>query len=435
MNRNAVRSSPSPPSGDHGARSARLLWGNHLVAGLGSHWAGVRGRGSWFQRSAKFHRSCVTTLAALAVTFWAVTASAHNPSKSYLSLSLESNQLTGQWDIPLRDLQTVVPLELDSDGIVTWEKLHARFPAIAAYALAHLKISIGGMPATMRVTATDPAVEEFSDGSYLELPFTVDMPATKPAERLAIDYELFFDVNSLHRGLLRLETNGITQSAVFTPDHRAQEFELSAPTPGRQFLAFLREGVWHIWTGYDHILFLVALLLPSVLQREAGRWREVAAFRPAFMNILKIVTAFTVAHSLTLSLATLGIVRLPSRLTESTIAASVVLAAANDLWPIVRERGWIVAFGFGLVHGFGFATALSDLGLVHGAMFLTLVGFNLGVEVGQLAIVGVFLPVAFGLRRMWVYQVPLLRLGSVVIMLVAGTWLAERVFDFKVLPF
>jgi hypothetical protein len=151
--------------------------------------------------------------------------------------------------------------------------------------------------------------------------------------------------------------------------------------------------------------------------------------------VLKIVSAFTIAHSLTLSLAVLGIVRLPSRLTESAIAMSVILAAANNLWPLVRERGWIVAFVFGLVHGFGFATALSDLGLRHVGLALALLGFNAGVEIGQLAIVAVFLPVAFALRRTWLYQTPLLRFGSVFVILIAGAWCAERVLDLKFMPF
>jgi len=235
--------------------------------------------------------------------------------------------------------------------------------------------------------------------------------------------------------LLRLESNGQTQSAVFSPEQPVQSFEVGVVSPGKQFLAFLREGIRHIWTGYDHILFLLALLLPAVLQREGGDWRGVAAFRPAFMNVLKIVTAFTLAHSLTLSLATLGIVRLPSRLTESAIAASVALAAANNLWPMVRERGWLVAFAFGLVHGFGFANALSELGLAHSAPALALVGFNLGVEIGQLAIVAVFLPLAYALRRSWSYQQLGLRLGSAFIVLMAGVWLLERALNFKVLPF
>jgi hypothetical protein len=235
--------------------------------------------------------------------------------------------------------------------------------------------------------------------------------------------------------MVRLECDGRTETASCTPDRATQQFEIGAANPGRQFLVFLREGVWHIWTGYDHILFLLALLLPSVLRREAGQWRGVDGLRPAFVNIFKIVTAFTVAHSLTLSLATLQIVRLPSRVTESAIAASVVLAAANNLWPFIRERGWMVAFAFGLIHGFGFANALSDLGLVHGTLALTLVGFNLGVEAGQLVIVCLFLPAAFALRNTRFYQRPLLHFGSALIIVVAGVWLMERIFNFKLLPF
>ena len=369
----------------------------------------------------------------LAVCFLASSAHAHDLSKSYLSLAFESNQLTGQWDVPLKDLQTVVPLDADHDGFVTWDELNARYTNATTYIFAHLKISIDGHPVTCRILNTEPAVEDFTDGTYVEIPFAIEnIPDPKTIE---LNYQLFFDVNSLHRGLMRLQYGDKTESTVFSPDKTTQSFVIGVSSPGRQFLAFLREGIFHIWTGYDHILFLLALLLPAVLHREGGKWQGVPALRPAFFNVLKIVTAFTAAHSLTLSLAALQVVRLPSRLTESAIAFSVVLAAANNLWPVVRERGWIVAFFFGLVHGFGFANALADLGLVHSALALTLVGFNLGVEVGQLAIVIVFLPVAFALRNSWFYQKPLLRFGSALIILVAATWFAERVFDFKVLPF
>ena len=126
---------------------------------------------------------------------------------------------------------------------------------------------------------------------------------------------------------------------------------------------------------------------------------------------------------------------LPTRLVESAIAASVVLAAFNNLVPFFAERGWMVAFGFGLLHGFGFANALRDLGLQSGQLAATLFGFNLGVELGQLAIVAVFLPLALCLRRLMFYQNFVLRFGSAAIMVVASTWMAERVFDFKWLPF
>jgi hypothetical protein len=171
------------------------------------------------------------------------------------------------------------------------------------------------------------------------------------------------------------------------------------------------------------------------LRRAGGGWEPVEAARPAFANVLKIVTAFTVAHSITLSLAALGWVQLPLRLVESAIAASVLLAAFNNLAPFFAERGWIVAFGFGLIHGFGFANALRDLGLRQGQLAATLFGFNLGVELGQLLIVALFLPIALALRHLLLYQRLVLRFGSAAILTVAAAWFAERLFDFKWLPF
>jgi hypothetical protein len=363
--------------------------------------------------------------------FAAVSAHAHEPSKSYLSLTLGPSQINGRLDVSIRDLQTALPPAAGQNDSAARDQLDPHSQAVTAYVLSHLQIALDGHLVAPRFTSN--TTEEFSEGQYLQLDFVLG-PFSSP-RTIAINYRLFFETNSLHRGLFRLEAGGKTQMAAFSPTHPSQQFEAGAVPSGRPFLVFLREGIWHIWTGYDHILFLLALLLPSVLRREDGQWREVRALRPAFYNVLQIVSAFTIAHSLTLSLAVFGIVRLPPRFTESAIALSVMLAAANNLWPLVRERGWIVAFAFGLIHGFGFATALSDFGLVPEQLALTLVAFNLGVEIGQLAIVAAFLPIAFALRRTWFYQTPLLRFGSAFVILIAGAWCMERVLDLKLVPF
>jgi hypothetical protein len=178
--------------------------------------------------------------------------------------------------------------------------------------------------------------------------------------------------------------------------------------------------------GADHVLFLLCLLLPAVLVRESGRWVPVAGLGAAGAEVLRVVTAFTVGHSITLSLAALGVANLPSRLVESTIAASVVLAALDNLRPVVCRRRWLMALGFGLAHGLGFATVLTDLGL-EGAPFLpALLGFNLGVEAGQLALVALFLPLAFATRRSLAYERLAVGAGSLLIALVASAWLVER---------
>jgi hypothetical protein len=136
-----------------------------------------------------------------------------------------------------------------------------------------------------------------------------------------------------------------------------------------------------------------------------------------------------VAHSITLWLAVMEYVTLPARLVESTIALSIVITALNNLYPVLPISGWMIAFVFGLVHGFGFANVLVDLGLSSLTLAVALLGFNVGVELGQIAIVLVFLPLAFVLRKTTFYRWGVLRLGSALIALVGGIWLIERVFE------
>jgi len=368
---------------------------------------------------------------ALLLLLLAPLAQAHKPSDSYLALKVEGAAVAGQWYIALRDLDFALGLDADGDGQITWGELRARHAEIAAYALARLKLAADGTPCTL--AAGRQLVDDHTDGAYTVLEFSAACPQAPQA--LAVGYTLFNDLDPQHRGLLRLEFQGQTRTAVLGPQAATQTFELKASSRLAQFLDYGREGVGHIWVGYDHILFLLSLLLPAVLLWGAGGWRPADSFRQAFMDVLRIVTAFTVAHSITLSLATLGLVAPPSRLVESAIALSVVLAALNNVWPLFHGRRWMVAFCFGLIHGFGFASVLQDLGLPREALVLALVGFNLGVEVGQLSIVAVFLPLAFAARRTLFYRRWVLVAGSLLIAAVAGIWLAERVFNFKVLPF
>jgi hypothetical protein len=358
-------------------------------------------------------------------------AHAHKPSDSYLTLDVNGNVVDGQWDIALRDLDFAIGVDTNGDAEITWGEVRAKHPEIAAYAMSRLQLSAEGQACATRVTGL--LVDDHTDGAYAVLRFKAECPVIR--ETLQVRYALFFDVDPQHKGLLRLQYQGVSSTAIFAPDKAAQQFSLSRPSKLRQFLDYGRDGVWHIWIGFDHILFLLALLLPAVVFRKQKEWQAVHAFKPAFWSVLKIVTAFTVAHSITLSLATLGVISLPSRLVESTIAASVVIAALNNVFPLFRERRWVMAFVFGLIHGFGFAGVLSDLGLPQDALILALIGFNLGVEAGQLAIVAVFLPLAFALRHTFIYRRIVLTGGSLVIAALALVWFAERAFDLKLLVF
>ena len=358
-------------------------------------------------------------------------AQAHKPSDSYLALTVTEDKVSGQWDIALRDLDFAIGLDADGNGEITWGEVRAKHAEIAAYALARLAVRSDGAPCAIEPGAQQ--IDDHTDGAYTVLPLTLRCAKT-PAQ-LAIDYTLFADLDPQHRGLLNLQALGLTRTAVLGPQAPTQTFELKSVSRWRQFIDYAREGVWHIWIGFDHILFLLSLLLPAVLVWRGARWQAVQTFREAFVGVFKIVTAFTVAHSITLSLATLGFVSLPSRWVESAIAASVVLAALNNVWPVFHGRRWMVAFAFGLIHGFGFASVLADLGLPREALALALVGFNLGVEGGQLAIVAVFLPLAFALRRSAFYRRAVMIGGSLLIAALAGIWLVERVFVVKLLGF
>src|SRR5581483_1092228 len=238
---------------------------------------------------------------------------------------------------------------------------------------------------------------------------------------------LLFDVDPNHRGLLDVRLAGNAQALVLADSSRTATFNLGTPDRLAQFRAFLDEGIWHIWKGYDHILFLLTLLLPAVVLFRRGHWQPRESLRDALLDVLKVVTAFTAAHSLTLSLAVNNLIALPSRMVESGIALTVLLGALNNLVPVVRERRWAVAFTFGLIHGMGFASVLKDLGLQGWNLASALVGFNLGVEVGQLAIVLVFVPIAYYLRGTSFYRRAFMPGGAVAISMVAAYWLAARV--------
>jgi hypothetical protein len=366
----------------------------------------------------------------LAALLLAGPALAHKPSDSYLTIRVEDAAVRSQWDIALRDLEFALGLDADGNGEITWGELKAKRTEIEAYALSRIKILSDGKSCAL--APADFLVDEHSDGAYAVLRFDAECGARVPAS-IEIAYSLFFDLDPTHRGLLRFELGGASQTMVLSPDRPSLVVQAGEASPLAQFLDYLREGVWHIWIGLDHILFLLSLLLPSVLILKKNEWKPAERFRDTFWDVLKVVTSFTIAHSITLSLAALAVIALPSRLVESTIALSVVLAALNNLRPLVAGRRWAVAFAFGLVHGFGFASVLADLGLPQGALLLALVGFNLGVELGQLAIVCAFLPLAYALRDSWFYRRVVFAGGSAAIALLASVWLTERVFNLKLL--
>ena len=348
---------------------------------------------------------------------------AHKPSDSYLTLRAgSSNNVEIRWDIALRDLDYVLQIDRDDNGDLTWGEVRQRAGDITRLATERLSITAGGKPCNM-VSTADLQLDKHSDGTYAVL--SLNAQCAVLGAPLKASYSLLFDVDPSHRGLVQwivpgaTGTQAVTQALVFGTESAEQTLALTPVSAWQTLRQYAVDGTWHIWIGYDHILFLLSLLLPAVLVRRAGQWDPAPTLKGAFVEVLKVVTAFTLAHSITLGLAAMQII----------IAASVVIAALNNLRGTIDKKRWVMAFVFGLIHGFGFASVLADLGLPQGALVLALIGFNVGVEVGQLCIVALFLPVAFWLRSSRFYRIGVLTGGSIIVALLAFWWLIQRAFD------
>lgn len=363
-----------------------------------------------------------TALLSCGLALWLVsaTALAHKGSDAYWVLSAEGAALRGRLDVSLRDLDTAHGLDANADGAVTWGELLASDAKLRPWLLAGVGLSQRQAPCPIELGAL--SVIRHSDGAYASWPLTARCPAD--VTELEASYRLLFDVDAQHRGLLRA---GAGEWVAFSQEQPALRLPLRPPTRAHQTWTAFTEGLHHISIGWDHLCFLFALLLPAVLRREGRKWVARDTLRGTLVEVTQVVTAFTVAHSVTLGLAAFGVLAPNPAFVEVAIAGSVVLAALNTAFPVVTEGRWTLAFGLGLLHGFGFVSALSDLGASGGALWASVLGFNLGVEAGQLAIVACLVPLAFLVRRRRWYGRTLVPLGGLTLVALASWWTVERV--------
>lgn len=377
--------------------------------------------------------AALACLAFFALTLAAAPAHAHTMGNGYLELAIDGPTATGQIDLAFRDLHDAVGLDLDRDGKVRWSEALERRAELERYVLSHLSLYAGstaGVTASASactLTLGTPGAIRRADGEHLAFPLTARCPADLAT--LTLDYRAIFEVDAQHRGIVRVTHAGASGTAGAELLHLVDQpgpVTLQLAEQGADFLGFVQQGVWHIWIGIDHICFLLALLLPAVFlrnERHSG-WRPAARFSDVARDVLDVVTAFTLAHSITLVVSALGWMRLPVRFVETAIALSVALAAVNNLVRAVDAR-WAVAFALGLLHGFGFSNVLLDVGLPGHHLIAALLGFNVGVELGQLAIVAVFLPLAFVVRRTSSYRIAMWT-ASVAMCAIAIHWSIER---------
>ena len=368
-------------------------------------------------------RLCAVILLAL----FAQSAQAHTTGENYAFLNVDDDALRVRLELNEQELESWFGLKLE-DGAPE----DAAISSILDYITQHFEVHERGVP--LNLTYQSAEILALKRTSFLQLYFEANWPAGIP-QRLTIRQALFFDRDARHRGLLLIERNTVTDAdlgeeytaLVFRPGKEVQELDL-VNVPGLlERRDFLWQGAWHILIGSDHILFLVCLLLTSVLVRTGSGWVAEKRFSKAFLNVVGVVSVFTVAHSVSLGLAALEIVNLPSSPVEMVIALSIIVMAVYNIRPFMPGR-WIVIFIFGLFHGLGFATVMGHLAFRMVDVLPVVVYFYVGVELGQLAIVLVVFPLLYSMRnRNWFIPV-VVRAGSAMLVVVATYWLLERAF-------
>jgi hydrogenase/urease accessory protein HupE len=343
--------------------------------------------------------------------FACITVRAHQPGLSSVFLDLGSNRLTAQLILAWQELEDAVPMDGNRDRTLSDEEFAAAKARLLKLGEPALSFESDG-----RMLALKSPVEVRRDGedtTGIQFQFTFEFP---PTQVLSITSEIIAELQRGHSQIVTVRRSGVTLlETVLDRNKPTVEIPLATlqenkpPSSARQFLIL---GIEHIVTGWDHLAFLFGLLVVGGKLRDA----------------VKIITSFTLAHSLTLALATFNVINIPSRIVEPLIAASIVYVGIENIVRDNFSKRWMLTFAFGLIHGCGFASVLREMGIgTHGTSVVTpLVWFNIGVETGQLAIAAVMLPLIWKLKpafpKRWV---PAASVGLIVI---GSYFLVQRVW-------
>jgi hydrogenase/urease accessory protein HupE len=336
-------------------------------------------------------------------------AHAHDPGLSAVTLRLANGELAAHLTFSRRDIETLVPIDTDRNGVANAAEFASARSHLDALALRLIEIGNDGRHLAARVASVQL---DTSDALHVHLTFP-----SHTGSKLRVHARILAELPRGHRQHVSMYGAAGEQIINRILDANRAVFELplarataaKAPWPFRQFLYL---GVEHIVTGYDHLLFLFALLI--VCRSVWRAWR--------------LITSFTIAHSITLALATFDWVQLPSNVVEPLIAASIIYVGLENLWRRDPHRRELLTFAFGLIHGLGFASVLRELGIGSGGsgVVIPLLAFNLGVELGQVGIALLLLPAMGKAQRLSHVFPRFATTGSVLVMLAGAYWLLER---------
>lgn len=341
-------------------------------------------------------------------------AMAHSGSTSYLLLTETEDRIDLAVSMDLADLEYALGVDADGNGELTWGELRATSALFEAH--VRERVRLRREESDCAIAFNDLKVDEINGSPFAVLYGGVACPGSGA---LDVRSNLMFDLDAGHRTLIEWSHEGRSDLAVLTSALREWRAEPQSNAL-TNLLAFAREGMLHIWSGLDHLAFLLILLLPVCIS-SVGAQRAIA-----WRKLIFIVSAFTLAHSITLALAVTGVLQPPARPIEVAIAASVTIAALTNLIPKARSIGAMTAFAFGLLHGFGFASALEGLGASKSSFATALAGFNLGVEAGQLIVVAAACPILIWLRAYPAFAMRFLHVSSLLVATLGVVWVVER---------
>jgi len=336
--------------------------------------------------------------------------------------------------VRLSDLREDVKVDTDNQATSTKQLVNDSLALVQDYFSEGFSIVQEGKPLELEFQKND--VLKVPTGTFAQYFYTAKLHS-KP-KLFDIRHDMFFENDRLHRGLIVIEYNVVTDerfaertALVFSRSNTEQSLDLENLPGLLSPLQFIGQGVIHVAIGFDHILFLIVLLLPAALRRESNSWVPVSGFKSTFWPLFKIVTTFTIAHSITLAMAALELITLPSTFVEPVIALTIVLMALNNIFPKYSDRTLLLIFIFGLFHGLGFASVLGDLAFriidVFAVMRDVILTFNIGIELAQIIIVCAVFPVLFLMRKQSFYIPVILHGCSALIGLLALYWFFERI--------
>ncbi|MEO6320961.1 MAG: HupE/UreJ family protein [Polaromonas sp.] len=393
-------------------------------------------------------------LALLAAGFFGLFSQvhAHKASDAYFVLSdagaeaIAPGALRMQLSLALKDVDAALDsLDVDNDRQLTWGEIRRATPGIVRWVSSEMQLTCAGQ--VVGLAWVFETLEQRSDGAYIRLGAPLACPS---AASLSLDYRLFKDIDPTHRLLLSGTLGGKPFATVLAPlgrpvielrqgvtaspgDGKLPSDQAARQLPQSGFdtlVQFFDEGVHHILTGYDHLAFLLALLLPVVLfrsvqQKAAESTGQVR--RAGVSTLLLTVTGFTLGHSVTLALATLGGISASPTWVEPAIALTIAASAALNLYPVRWIRGDVLALVFGLIHGLAFSSVMTEAGVSGSLLLWGLAGFNLGVETGQLVAVALWCVLHRILLPWRFYQAVVVRGGSWALLVLALYWTVQRI--------